>query len=270
MDQGHNFAFPFLSEIAPPSAICTNVWEQWKRSRRVNAKREHTAIELFWVLNYYLLFWQWKGVRWVRRLPKPHAEVKPKTEYVQGIFHSVALWWTSGRGTLPWQDHRWRRANCPRDGNCRLQGQKSAVTSAGPSDGSRTSICVRCGNSMTGSLYPPHRHSADECALAPSNPQTALGNGQFPRWVPLWEEQRHWQKASAMVCQALCAVLHWSPCVWWAPGVGITCSPNHSAPGQGWDVFSPSLSQQNAWLEVLLARQQLLPSQYPFSIKFHI
>lgn len=56
----------------------------------------------------------------------------------------------------------------------------------------------------------------------------------------------------------------------WAPSAGITCPQTHGAPGQGWDVLSPSLSQRNGWLEVLLARQQLLSSQYPFSIKLHI
>lgn len=41
-----------------------------------------------------------------------------------------------------------------------------------------------------------------------------LENEQFPQWVPLWGEQRHWQKSSAVVCQVLCADLHCSPCVW--------------------------------------------------------
>lgn len=225
----------FLGVLLPLHFDCTNVWEQWKRSRRVNAKWGHAAIKLFWILTNSLLFWQWKDVRWVRRIPKPNAEVKPKPEYVQGIFHSVALWWISGRGTLPWQGHKWRRANCPRDHSCRLQGQKSAVTSAGPSDGSRTGIYVRCGISTTASLHPHTDTLQMNVPWHPPAVRLPLENGQFPQWILLWGEQRHWQKVSAVICQVLCADLHCSPCVWLSTWCGhnVLTNPQCTWAGMG-------------------------------------
>lgn len=100
---------------------------------------------------------------------------------------------------------------------------------------------------MTGSLHPPHRHPADECALAPSSPQTALGNGRFSRWVPLWGEQRHWQKANAVVCQVLCAHLHCSPCVWLSTRCGhnVLTNPQSTWAGMGC-VFTEPFSEE--WL----------------------
>lgn len=40
----------FLRVLLPLQFDCTNIWEQWKRSRCVNAKWEHTAIKFIWIL----------------------------------------------------------------------------------------------------------------------------------------------------------------------------------------------------------------------------
>lgn len=200
---GHDFAFLFFPVSTPLSAIWLHKCLQAiKKNQMCQCKWEHTAVKLFWILTNCLFFWQWKGGRWERGLLKPHAEVITKTEYVQGIFHSVAPWQTAGRGTLRWQDHRWRKANCRKDRSCRLQGEKCTVTSAGPSDGSRTGICFRCGISMTGSPCPPDRCSAGgPGTLQPSD--YPRGMDCFPTGDPLWGEQGHWQKSSAVVCRVL-------------------------------------------------------------------
>lgn len=202
----------FLGVLLLLQSGCTNVCKQWKKIRCVNAKWEHTAVKLFWILTNCLLFWKWKCGRWETRLLKPHAEVITKTEYVRRIFHSVAPWQTAGRGTLPWLDHRQRKANCRRDHSCRLQGEKCTVTPAGPSDGSKTDVCFRCGISVPSSLHPPAGmlwRWTYPSTLQPSD--CPWGMDCFLGGYPLWGEQGCWQKSSAVVCHVLCADLHCCP-----------------------------------------------------------
>lgn len=135
-------------------------WQAVKKKQMCQCKKGAYSCKSILIFGY-LLFWQWKGGRWKRRLLKPHTEVVTKTEYIQCIFHSVAPWQTAGRGTLLWQDHSWRRADCQRDHSGRLQGDKCAVTSAGLSDGSRIGVFFRCDISTTDSLYPQGGCSAD-------------------------------------------------------------------------------------------------------------
>lgn len=249
----------FLGMLLPMRFDCTNIWEQWKKSRHVKANWEHT---LFWILSNCLLFWQRKRVGWMRILPKPHAEVNPKTEYIQGIFHSAALWWTSGRGTLPWQDRRQRRASCPRDRSCRLQGQKSAVTSAGPSDSSGLAFILDVASACQADsiLHPdtlqmnmPWHPPALRLPLEMDNfLGGSLSGGSRGTWQ--WIAKR---------CVLICAAVL---VCGWAPGVGKTWSQTHSAPGQGWDVFSPNLSQGNGWLEVLFASSSSCHLNIPFQL----
>lgn len=134
-------------------------WQAVKKKQMCQCKKGAYSCKSILIFGY-LLFWQWKGGRWKRRLLKPHTEVVTKTEYIQCIFHSVAPWQTAGRGTLLWQDHSWRRADCQRDHSGRLQGDKCAVTYAGLSDGSRIGVFFRCDISTTDSLYPQDGCSA--------------------------------------------------------------------------------------------------------------
>lgn len=195
----------FLEVLLLEQCDCTKVCKSSKEPDAFFCKMRKWRCKI--LLNF-LLCWQWKSGRWQRRLLNTHTELITKAEYVRGIFHSAVLWWTADRGTLPWQDHRRRKANCRRDYSCRLQEGKYTVTSAGPSHGSRTGFCFRCGINMTGSLHPPDRFSTDGHGLSPCSSQTALGEWSVSSVDTLSERSRGIGRRPVWRFAMCCVLIH--------------------------------------------------------------